>query len=132
MIEKLLGKPYKPGANGPNAYDCWGLVQVVQKELFGREMPDIRTPPSDNNPRTMIAFIRSHPARKQWRKADGPRHGRIVEMCRSNLPFHIGVYLDIDRGGILHAAQGLGVVFDPLILLPVQGWHGLTYHEWID
>ena len=131
FLNDLVGKPYKPGAAGPDAYDCWGLAQIIQRELFGRDMPTIDTPPDDNSPKTMIKFIREHHARKQWAKAEGPAHGRLVEMSRSNLPFHIGVYLDIDGGGILHSAQGIGVGFDPLIIMASQGWRGLTYHEWI-
>lgn len=131
FILPLVGKPYKQGAAGPDFYDCWGLAQVVQRGLFGREMPTIESPPSDNDPRTMIRFIRDHHARKQWRQVDGPGHGRLVEMCRSSLPFHIGVYLEIDGGGILHSAQGIGVGFDPLNTMVVTGWRGLTFHEWI-
>lgn len=132
LISDLIGKPYKTGAKGPDAYDCWGLAQAVQAGLFGRTMPTIDAPPDDNNPKTMIRFIRGHAARQQWKKADVfPKHGQLVEMSRANLPFHIGVYLDIDSGGIIHSAQGIGVGFDPLIIMPSQGWRNLTYHDWI-
>lgn len=131
LIAELIGKPYLVGTKGPDKFDCWGLAQYVQRKLFDRNMPTIDQPPTDNSPKTMMRFIRDHEARRQWKRIDEPKHGSLVEMSRSNLPFHIGVYLDIDRGGVLHCAQGIGVGFDPLILLPNAGWRGLTYHDWI-
>lgn len=31
--DDLIGKPYKPRATGPDAYDCWGLCVEVLKRL---------------------------------------------------------------------------------------------------
>lgn len=31
--DDLIGKPYKPHATGPNAFDCWGLCVEVLKRL---------------------------------------------------------------------------------------------------
>lgn len=38
----LIGLPWKPGAEGPRAFDCWGLVRYVFRLRFGIEMPDVQ------------------------------------------------------------------------------------------
>lgn len=35
MLEVYLNKPYRDGAMGPDAYNCWGLVRAVRHEVFG-------------------------------------------------------------------------------------------------
>ena len=38
-LADIVGKPYKIGGRGPNAFDCWGLVRYVYKELLNIELP---------------------------------------------------------------------------------------------
>ncbi len=40
LASKQAGKPYMWGAQGPNAFDCSGLVQYVYKQL-GRNIPRV-------------------------------------------------------------------------------------------
>jgi len=127
-IEQLIGKPYEPGAQGPDSYDCWGLAKKVQKTLFNREMPSIKDPPT--NLKTLIRFVKNHEARGQWIKSDGPKHGQLVELAHGKNPFHIGVYLDIDGGGLIHSVNPLGVCFDRLATLEAAGWRRFVYHDW--
>lgn len=41
FAEKVIGKPWKNRATGPNAYDCWGLVIASFREIDGIELPQI-------------------------------------------------------------------------------------------
>ena len=34
-----LGKPWRNGADGPDAFDCYGLVRAVYRDRYGIEMP---------------------------------------------------------------------------------------------
>lgn len=38
LTAELVGKPYRAGATGPDAYDCMGLVMRVQRKM-GWKMP---------------------------------------------------------------------------------------------
>ncbi|WP_416210924.1 C40 family peptidase [Frankia sp. Cr2] len=40
LASKQAGKPYVWGAQGPNAFDCSGLVQYIYKQL-GRSVPRV-------------------------------------------------------------------------------------------
>ena len=35
MIEKYMRAPYREGARGPIAFDCWGLCRAIRHDLFG-------------------------------------------------------------------------------------------------
>ncbi|TAN71888.1 MAG: DUF87 domain-containing protein [Magnetospirillum sp.] len=41
---------------------------------------------------------------------------------RSRHPIHVGVWLDVDGGGVLHCAEGAGVVFQRSDALALNGW----------
>jgi hypothetical protein len=128
FIESQLGKPWEKGAAGPDAYDCWGWAEVLQRVAFGREIGTIAEPPEDK--RALIEFVKAHAARKNWRQVETPVHGGLVELAHNSRPFHIGVYLDIDGGGISHATAGVGVTFDTILALRAAGWRRFVFHEW--
>lgn len=129
-LVSLIGKPYKLGYEGPDYYDCWGLAKHIQSVMFGRHMPSIKTPPE--KVAGLVKFVKTHEARKQWTLAKSyPKHGQLVEMSTNELPFHIGVYLNIDGGGIIHSHENCGVCFDTMPLMKIAGWRRFIYHDWI-
>jgi hypothetical protein len=127
LVYAVLGTKYESGAMGPETFDCWGLVRYVQNEAFGRELQIIE-PPSDKV-RDLIKFIKSHPEHQNWTKVDEPVHGGVVELSNSYHPNHVGVYLDIDGGGILHCSVA-GVTFDPLVILKASGWRRFNFYKY--
>ncbi|MGX4598109.1 C40 family peptidase [Faecalimicrobium sp. JNUCC 81] len=40
-LENQIGKPYVWGANGPNAFDCSGLVRYIYKTELGKDIPRV-------------------------------------------------------------------------------------------
>lgn len=132
MIERLsdlIGAPWAAGAMGPAAFDCWGMAREVQHRLFERTMPAIEGPPTD--PRALMRFVRDHTARAQWRQVSAPTHGCLVEMGQARNPFHIGVWLDVGGGSIIHSQERVGCTFDRLVALRAIGWHRITFHDWL-
>lgn len=129
FINSLIGTGWRSGAIGPREYDCWTLSVIVQKELFGRDMPLMSVDAEDV--RVVMREIANHPHRKLWKRIDKPIHGALVEMTSGRHPFHIGTYLDIDGGGILHSFAPVGCTFDRVAVLEVSGWRRIVYNEWI-
>lgn len=129
-IEALLGKPWRVGAKGPDFFDCWGLLQYVQHELAGREIMDAPDPPS-NNVRKLSRYIASHPARAQWRQVDKPVHLGAVTLAHMSHPFHVGTYLEIDGGLLLHCQFATGVTVDSLLALRQAGWRRMEFYDWV-
>jgi hypothetical protein len=116
----LIGLPWVVGASGPDAFDCWGLFVTVQRSHFHRTLPE--NPVDATNLRAVLDAFNGHPERQRWQAVQQPEEGDAVLMRQSRYPVHIGVWLDIDGGGVLHAVRHAGVVFQTLAALDAHGW----------
>ena len=104
---RYIGIPWEAGAQGPEAYDCMAFFRAVQGAHFCIEVPAIIAPDYDD-PEVLVALLRDHDERARWLRIDSPRHGDAVLIHK---PMHIGTWLAIDGGGVLHCVRGAGVVF---------------------
>lgn len=41
FLEALIGRPYRIGATGPDAFDCYGLARHLQHHLFSYDLPEL-------------------------------------------------------------------------------------------
>lgn len=119
-LTRLIGLPWVAGARGPEAYDCWGLFLAVQRQHFGLDLPEIPVDALDL--RAVLDAFTAHPERQRWQPMSAAEEGDAVLMRQSRYPVHIGVWLDIDGGGLLHAVRHAGVVFQSLAALEAHGW----------
>ncbi|RAI44699.1 glycoside hydrolase [Rhodoplanes roseus] len=121
-VSALIGRPWDR-----TGLHCGALVQQVQRDLFGRSLPDVmrEAPPCDAEGRLeRYRVFAEHPAHGDWQQALRPTHGCLVLMRRrSGRPHeHVGVWLALDGGGVLHTDAPHGVVFDSLAQLALRGW----------
>ncbi len=123
-----IGKPWVVASDGPEAYDCWGLIVAIHKRLYGRALEII--PVEENNLRQLIKTINASPERANWDVVHNPIEGDIALMRQSRHPIHVGIWLDIDGGGMLHSMQGAGVVFQNLNSLALSGWKIENYYRY--
>ena len=54
----------------------------------------------------------------------------IVILTQNKYPCHVGIYAEIDGGGVLHNMQGVGVVFQKLPELKMNGWQIMEILEY--
>jgi len=103
-----LGKPWKAGAHGPVAYDCWHLFRAVQKHRFQRTVPVLAFVDGayDSLEEQRLHLMRER--RYRWEGVPRPKEGDAVVTHR---PLHIGVWLPYNGGGVLHAVEHVGVVW---------------------
>jgi cell wall-associated NlpC family hydrolase len=118
--EAYIGKPWCVAADGPDAFDCWGLVVDIQRQHYGRTLEII--PVEQDNLRQLIRTIETHPVRQDWQPTNTPNEGDVVLLRQSRHPIHVGVWLDVDGGGVLHAERQSGVVFQEQHSLSLSGW----------
>ena len=119
---EYIGKPWRLGAVGPDAFDCWGLVRAVQLKHYAREMPAIAIGHGTDPVRVekLTALLRHSP----WQRATGSdaQDGDVVEMRGGDGP-HVGIALDIGGAvGVLHA---IGSVSHPLSVIFSQSFDEL-------
>lgn len=102
-----IGIPWEAGAQGPHAYDCMSFFRYIQAREFGIQVPAIIAPDYDD-PTVLVELFGKHEERARWGRVEKPRHGDAVIIHK---PMHIGTWLDIDGGGVLHCVRGSGVIF---------------------
>ena len=115
-LTSYIGKPYQLGSSGPDAFDCWSFVQWVLAHHYGHN----RTALDDLD--ALIALAPSH-----WETLDRPHDGAVAFMGMGGCS-HVGVWIDIDKGGVAHCMEGYGVIFTPLSTLPAIGCHVIAFH----
>lgn len=124
--ENYIGLPWSATGEGPDAFHCWAFVCLVQDRHFGRILPSIA------NPEDLLAIardFRDHPERKRWDQVDVPAEADCVLMRQARYPIHVGVWLDVDGGGVLHCAQEAGVAFQSVTALAANGWRIEGYYR---
>ena len=104
---QYIGIPWEAGTQGPEAFDCMAFFRHVQGKHFGIEVPSIIAPDYDDDA-VLVDLFRNHSERDNWLRVPKREHGCAVVIHR---PLHIGVWLDVDGGGVLHCVRGLGVIF---------------------
>lgn len=115
-VRDLIGIPYRRGAQGPDAIDCWALVRVACQRLHGAAPPLLAGP--------VTPVVRGAVA-QGWRQADAPAHGDILVMRTAQRDRHTGLVLNVrHRLQLLHAVEG-GSVLQPLDDLPLLGFSHL-------
>tara|TARA_R110000772_G_scaffold268565_1_gene396203 strand:- start:2925 stop:3359 length:435 start_codon:yes stop_codon:yes gene_type:complete len=109
LLSSLIGKPYQPGGQGPEVFDCWGLVKYVYEEVFQTHLQDFSHIYA-HDLKACSAQIESSTGSTNWLQVETPSHGSVVAMSRSKILHHVGVWLDIDGGLCLHAVDGQAVI----------------------
>lgn len=113
VIGTVLGKPYRPGAIGPQAFDCFGLVTHLAPPLLGRVVPY-----------DAAGILR---ARRSFQPAARPPlTDALVVMGQQDR--HVGVWL-APECVVLHAIEGRGVVVDDLQALEFTGFGRPRFFE---
>ena len=120
---------WKLGERGPQEFDCYSTTQLVQWHLFGRPMMDVRLGP-DACRRDIVMAMRHHDALAQWMPIEGRGgHGDAVHMAHRDDPWHIGTFLALDRGVIVHCSERQGLRADPVTDLIATGWKELQFYR---
>lgn len=122
-INAYIGLPWVAGARGPDAFDCWGLLRYVQAAHFGRALPDL--PEFGAVARDLY---QARMTSRAWESIAVPEHGAGVLMRDGDAP-HVGVWLDCEGGGVLHAMERVGVVWTPRQSLRLIGFSRLKYYR---
>lgn len=125
------GIEHKLGTRGPVTFDCYAMMQLIQWHLFSRDVMSVWLA-QDPSRAAVVKAVNTHPARRSWRLNKGrPQHGDAVTMSHVREPFHIGTFLDVDRGVIVHCADGMGLAVDDNAGLIAGGWRNLRYYSYV-
>jgi len=117
FLNSYIGKKWKSGGTGPEAYNCWGLVADIYKKHLGFDVPIIKA--NEYDKKILAETFRTHPENANW-KAIEKREAGDFDLCLMGEHdiYHCGLWFTIDGGGVLHAAPRAGVIFQRFKHLP--------------
>lgn len=127
IINNLIGRPYDLGGRAQGSVDCYGCARILQREIFGRDMPDFAMPGTAGR-QAISAAIAVHPERRRWQEIAEPQDGALVTMARNDCGYHLGTWLAEDGGIVVHAIEVVGVVADTIGSLQAVGWRRFRFH----
>ena len=118
---KYLGQPWS------QERDCWGFFREVQNDRFGLNVPAVEI--DSLNLRNVIDTFNTHSERTRWSEVERPVEGDAVLMGRSANPVHVGVWLPVNGGTVLHSEQTSGVVLQSLSSLQIHRWTHIRFYR---
>ena len=129
FLESLIGKPYKIGARGSDAFDCYGLAAYIQCELAGVQMPDIGL--VEPTTRAQAEAMLSHPERQAWEEVSESEAQDLDLVLMGNVAkrdFHLGTFVRMTTtGAVIHIDKAAGVVVDDIPTLRAIGFNHLRF-----
>lgn len=120
---QYLGQPWVSGTN-----DCFAFFRRVQRVHFARDVPFYNVDADDLRD-TLRAFD-VNPERGNWVETQVPEDGDAVLMSQNRRPSHVGLWLDLNGGGVLHCVKGSGVIFSRRDHLQQMGYSVLGFYRY--
>jgi len=117
-IENYIGFPWENGAQGPYAFDCWGLVRYIYKKEKGIEIPffDIDA----MKPLAIRKAFQESSEYRNWAIVQDAEDFDVVLLSMASRPHHVGIW---HSGRLLHCVEGAGVVWQESRSLKMHGWN---------
>jgi cell wall-associated NlpC family hydrolase len=119
-----IGAPYREGARGPDAYDCWGLVRAALAEA-GLVLPDAQAV----DRAAMDACIAAQARSGAWDLVTDPQPGDLLLLGPApRRLWHIGLQT---QAGVLHTTPSTGACLQPLAALRRSLlWRHVEAYRW--
>lgn len=127
FLSNLIGRPYRIGATGPDAFDCYGLARHIQATLYDVPMPEL--PFVAATTRQQAEAMLNHAERQNWREIaeHEAQDGDLVLMGNvGGRDFHLGTFVVAGTAGVvLHIREAVGAIADDLPSLRATGFNYL-------
>ena len=117
-----IGQPWVANSN-----DCWAFCRKIWAEHYNLHVPIIDVDTAKLS--TIAHAFKDHEERSLWKQVSTPKDGDAVLMAHCRHPSHIGIWLDVDSGGILHCIKDLGVIFSSLASAKLAGWGRMEFYR---
>ena len=131
-IAEIQRKPWRLGARGPDAFDCYGLLYWVKRTYFGQEVPrHLVEFPERWGSRDVGRIIRENLGR--WQTIDAPVEGCGVGLSKfsSGIIHHCGLWTDADGGLVVHSARAkAGVLCQTVDELRREGYKKIEFFDY--
>ena len=122
-LSVYLGRPWES-----LRFNCWGLVREVYERELGIRLPAVAADP--DNYRSLVKAFAFDDARGWFEPIERPEPWALIGLSRYGRGMdHVGIWLPIDGGRVLHNDRYSGVVCPREHQLRYQGWTMLGYYQ---
>lgn len=128
-ILEYMQKPFEHDSYGPDSFDCYGLLWHVCKHQGGIELP--RMDNMEGHLARINAAVQGQILSGDWREVWRPQQFDAVVMRRAGEAYHVGVWLDVDGGKVLHATPA-GVLCNDRGGLKRMNFQHVQYYRYAD
>lgn len=110
-VNEYIGIPYAYNGRSRKAFDCYGLVCDVYRDRLGIDLPDWQqdSPTLASGIEALCRNLESDAAKDICEEVSDPSEFDVIVVNRHGKAHHMGIFIS---GGVLHSAQGVGVVFE--------------------
>jgi cell wall-associated NlpC family hydrolase len=124
-IAPFIGRPYRIGARGPDAYDCWGLVRAALGGA-GLVLPDYQA----IDRAAIDASVAEQARSGAWQPVSDPCPGDLLLLGPApRRLWHIGL---CTSAGVLHTTPSTGACVQPLAVLRRSLlWRHVDAFRWV-
>lgn len=124
---KYVGLKHVLGGRGPEGVDCWGLLVLVYREVFGIDLPLF--PGITATGVLNISRVVEHSAQTEWTEMPKPCDGAAVAMSQKEVIHHVGIWIGGERGRILHCWPKTNVISDSLEGIRLKGFRRILFYR---
>lgn len=125
MFDKYIGIPYKWKGYDLDGCDCWGLVWLVEKEVFGNRLERHDELTLDDDPQCWgDRFKKINLGEEQ---PGDVMHMWGVSSVGVKSPHHVGVI--IEKGKVLHIEKGTDSIVEDYNKSPRAKWRVINAYR---
>lgn len=108
--DDFVGLPFRVGARGPDAFDCYGIVAEVLRRARGVALPDWYqgAPGQQAASRAVSAALAGEVSEGRAVLVAAPEEFDIAIVGGFRRAHHVGIVL---QGGILHSTEQFGCIW---------------------
>lgn len=121
-MEQYIGIPYRKNGRDRSGLDCYGLVWIVEKEVYNKSIPKLL----ELSEKTATTLIMENTPLINAVQVTKPINGDIVLFFYHDLPVHVGVF---DNNHVLHSVQGVGVVYEKITANRLRKFNKEEYYR---
>lgn len=121
-----IGKPWVAGGRGPESFDCWGLVYCAYACLLQTEISLL----GGLDPKNLTDVVDAHVVEvANWERIQEPVDLCVVAMSKHRLIHHVGLWIPVDNGVVLHCMDKSHVIAQSINSIRNSGFSTIKYYK---
>ena len=127
-VNSYIGLPWVSGGRVFPEFDCWGLVRDVYRKQLDVELNNY---PYNTGELLFVAKEMIADLREDWVELEKPEDLCLVTMATKRAPHHVGIFLSLDGGLVLHSGEHQSACCQTVSQLKsTQGFNSIRYFKY--